>query len=253
MDRQEDGVEERYARQVVIPEIGEAGQAALQEARVFVVGAGGLGSPILLYLAAAGVGTLGIADGDKVAPSNLNRQVLYDTQTVGRSKALAAVQRVHALNPDVNAIPYEERVLRQNGLDLVPRFDLVVEASDNLETKSLMNELCVRSGVPLVWGAVVRFEGQLGTYVSGQACRRCVFPQDPEPDTYPSPAELGVVGAAAGAMGALQAIEAIKVLLDIGKPLTNRMLVWDGLYGQFDVIDFERDPACSVCGTQRDD
>jgi adenylyltransferase/sulfurtransferase len=242
-------VEERYARQVVIPEIGEEGQAVLREARVFVVGAGGLGSPILLYLAAAGVGTLGIADGDQVVPSNLNRQVLYDTESVGRSKALAAVQRVHALNPDVTAIPYEERVLRQNGLDLVPKFDLVVEASDNLETKSLMNELCVRSGVPLVWGAVVRFEGQMGTYVPGQACRRCIFPEDPEPGTYPPPAELGVVGAAAGTIGALQAVEAIKVLLGIGDPLINRMLVWDGLYARFDVIDFERTHACSVCGS----
>jgi len=241
-------VEERYARQVVIPEIGEEGQAALRDARVLVIGAGGLGSPILLYLAAAGVGTLGIADGDKVAPSNLNRQVLYDAQSVGRSKALAAVRRVHALNPDVNAIPYEERVLRQNGLDLVPGFDLVIEASDNLATKSLINELCVRSGVSLVWGAVERFEGQMGTYVPGQACRRCVFPSDPEPGTYPSPAELGVVGAVAGTIGALQAVEAIKVILDVGDPLANRMLVWDGLYAQFDVIDFDRNPACSICG-----
>ncbi len=241
-------MEERYTRQVVIPEIGEAGQVALRRARVFVVGAGGLGSPILMYLAAAGVGTLGIADSDKVAPSNLNRQVLYDSETVGRSKALAAVQRVRALNPDVHAIPYEERVLRQNGLDLVPRFDLVIEASDNLETKSLMNELCVQSRVPLVWGAVVRFEGQIGTYVPGEACRRCVFPEDPQPGTYPSPAELGVVGAAAGTIGALQAIEAIKVLLGIGEPFVNRMLVWDGLYAQFDLVDFERRPSCSVCG-----
>ncbi len=245
-------MEERYARQVVIPEIGEEGQAALREARVLVVGAGGLGSPILLYLAAAGVGTLGIADGDKVSPSNLNRQVLYETKTVGRSKARAAVERIYALNPDVNAVPYETRVLRQNGRDLVPRFDLVIEASDNLETKSLINELCVRSGVPLVWGAVVRFEGQMGTYRPGQACRRCVFPEDPDPDVYPSPAELGVVGAAAGTIGALQAVEAIKVLLNVGEPLVNRMLVWDGLYARFDVIEFERDRVCSVCGSSND-
>ena len=242
-------MKERYTRQIVISEIGEEGQAALRKARVFVVGAGGLGSPILLYLAAAGVGTLGIADGDKVAPSNLNRQVLYDTEAVGRSKALAAVQRIRALNPDVHAIPYEERVLRQNGLDLVPQFDLVVEASDNLETKSLINELCVRSGVPLVWGAVVRFEGQMGTYVPGEACRRCVFPEDPEPGTYPAPSELGVIGAAAGTIGALQAVEAMKVILGIGEPLINRMLLWDGLNAQFDIVNFERHPSCSICGS----
>ncbi|MGC9521054.1 MAG: HesA/MoeB/ThiF family protein [Anaerolineae bacterium] len=241
-------MENRYARQVVMPQVGEEGQERLRASRVLVVGAGGLGSPILLYLAAAGVGTLGIADDDKVGWSNLNRQILYVTEDVGRSKALTAVQRVRALNPAVRAIPHEVRVLRENGLALVQQYDLVVEASDNLETKSLMNELCVTAGIPLVWGAVVRLEGQIGVYLPGHACRACVFPEIPDEDAYPSPAELGVLGAAAGVVGALEAVEALKVLLDAGEPLVNRLLLWDGLRGAFDVVSFERNPACSVCG-----
>ena len=239
---------ERYARQIVMPEIGPERQAKLRQARVLVVGAGGLGSPILLYLAAAGVGTLGIADNDCVSVSNLNRQILYTTQDVERSKALTAVQRVRALNPDVKAIPYEERVLRDNGPALVPQYDLVVEASDNLETKALMNELCVNAGLPLVWGAVVRFEGQMGTYLPGHACRSCVFPQLPQPGTYPSPAKLGVVGASAGVIGALQAVEAIKVLLGIGEPLVDKLLLWEGSHMAFNLVSLERDPHCPVCG-----
>ncbi|MBN2003559.1 MAG: HesA/MoeB/ThiF family protein [Anaerolineae bacterium] len=241
-------MDERYARQVVIPEIGIEGQSRLSKARVLVVGAGGLGSPILLYLAAAGVGVLGIADDDRVTPSNLNRQILYTAQDLGLSKALTAVQRVRALNPDVKAIPYEERVLRDNGHSLVLQYDLVVEASDNLETKALMNEVCVGAKLPLVWGAVSRFEGQMGTYLPGHACRCCVFPQTPEPGTYPTPAELGIVGATAGVIGALEAQEALKILLGIGEPLSDRILLWEGTRVVFDIVSLERNPDCPVCG-----
>lgn len=240
---------DRYERQVVMPEIGAAGQERLRQSRVLVVGAGGLGSPVLLYLAGAGVGTLGIADNDQVSPSNLNRQILYVTHDIGRSKALTAVQRVRALNPEVKAIPHEVFVLRGNGLALVQQYDLVVEASDNLETKALMNELCVRAGVPLVWGAVSRFEGQMGAYLPGHACRSCVFPQTPQPGTYPTPAELGVLGASAGIIGALQAVEAIKILLGLDKPLVDKILLWEGLWVSFDVVTIERNPQCPVCGT----
>jgi len=243
-------MENRYARQIVMPEIGQEGQARLREARVLVVGAGGLGSPILLYLAAAGVGVLGIADNDKVAPSNLNRQVLYSVEHLGRSKALVAVQRVRSLNPEVRAVPHEVRVLRENGLDLVSAYDLVVEASDNLETKSLMNELCVEAQIPLVWGAVTRFEGQMGVYMPGHACRACVFPELPVPGTYPEPAELGIVGAAAGVMGALEALEALKLLLGAGDVLVDRLLLWDGLNVSFDVVSFQRNPECPACGNK---
>lgn len=242
-------MDERYSRQLVIPEIGESGQARLRRARVLVVGCGGLGSPVLLYLAAAGVGTLGVADSDKVSLSNLNRQILYETADLDRSKALIAVRRLRALNPDVRAIPYEERVLMDNGPALVRQYDLVVEASDNLETKDLMNTLCVGAGMPLVWGAVQRFEGQMGTVLPGAACRRCVFPVLPEPGTYPTPAELGVLGATAGVIGALQAMEAIKVLLGIGRPLVNRLLLWEGLTQSFDLVEIAPRLNCPVCGS----
>jgi adenylyltransferase/sulfurtransferase len=241
-------MDERYGRQLVVPEIGTDGQHRLSTARVLVVGAGGLGSPILLYLAAAGVGTLGIADNDRVGISNLNRQILYTTEDLGRSKAVTAVQRVRALNPDVKAIPHEIRVLRENGLHLVHEYDLVVEASDNLETKSLMNELCVEAGIPLVWGAVARWEGQMGTYLPGHACRACVFPEIPEPGTYPAPSELGVVGAAAGVMGTLEAVQALQVLLGAGELLVDQLLLWDGLHAAFDTVSFQRNPTCPVCG-----
>jgi molybdopterin/thiamine biosynthesis adenylyltransferase len=240
-------MDERYERQLVMPEIGEAGQRRLAESRVLVVGAGGLGSPILLYLAAAGVGVLGIADNDKVSLSNLNRQVLYTAEHLGRSKALISVQHVRALNPAVKAIPHEVRVLRDNGLGLVRQYDLVVDASDNLETKKLLNELCVEARIPLVWAAVTRFEGQLGVYVPEHACRACIFPTLPAADTYPTPAELGIVGAAAGVMGALEATEALKVLLDVGEPLADGLLLWDGLRMTFDVVRFERDHDCPAC------
>lgn len=240
-------MEERYSRQIIIPEIGAEGQARLRQARVLVVGCGGLGSPVLLYLASAGVGTLGVADSDKVSLSNLNRQILYETADLERSKALITVRRLRALNPDVRAIPYEERVLMDNGPALVRQFDLVVEASDNLETKDLMNTLCVEAGIPLVWGAVQRFEGQMGTVLPGAACRRCVFPALPEPGTYPTPAELGVLGAAAGVIGSLQAMEALKVLLGVGKTLANRLLLWEGLTQSFDLVQIAPHPTCPVC------
>ncbi len=240
---------ERYERQVVMPEIGPVGQERLRQSRVLVIGAGGLGSPVLFYLAAAGVGTLGIADNDQVSTSNLNRQILYVNRDIGRSKALTAVQRLRALNPEVKAIPHEVFVLRENGLALVQQYDLVVEASDNLETKALMNELCVRAGVPLVWGAVTRFEGQMGVYLPGHACRSCVFPHTPAPGTYPTPAELGVLGASAGVIGTLQTVEAVKILTGLDKPFVDRILLWEGLWTSFDIVAVERNPQCPVCGT----
>ncbi len=245
-------MDERYSRQIIIPEIGETGQARLRNARVLVVGCGGLGSPVLFYLAAAGVGTLGVADSDKVSLSNLNRQILYTTEDVGHSKALAAVKRLRDLNPDIRAVPYDMRVFRSNGAVLVQQYDLVVEASDNLETKDLMNELCVDAGLPLVWGAAERFAGQMGVTLPGHACRRCIFPTTPTSGTYAVPAELGIVGAVAGVIGALQATEAIKVLLGAGSPLVDRLLLWEGLSGTFDLIQVPKNPACTVCGNKNE-
>ncbi|MBN1876625.1 MAG: HesA/MoeB/ThiF family protein [Anaerolineae bacterium] len=240
----------RYARQMVMSCIGKEGQAKLKQAQVLVVGAGGLGSAILLYLAAAGIGTLGIADNDQVNMTNLNRQILYTPDDLGRSKSLTAVQRVRALNPDIRAIPYEVRVLRDNATAILKIYDLVIDASDNLETKALLNELCVEVGLPLVWGAVSQFEGQMGTYMPGHACRACIFPMVPEPGTYPAPAELGIVGAVAGVIGSLEALEAIKVLLDIKTPLIDRILLWDGLSNAFDLVEIARNPTCPICGNK---
>ena len=239
---------ERYERQLVMPEIGAVGQERLRGSRVLVVGAGGLGSAVLYYLAAAGVGVIGIADDDTVSLSNLNRQILYVTDDLGQSKAHIAARRVTALNPDVDAMPFPHRVLRENGPALVRQYDLVVESADDLETKRLVNALCVEAGTPLVWASVTRFEGQMGVYVPGYACRACVFPVLPQPGTYPSAAALGIVGAAAGVMGTLEAIEALKVLLNTGVILTNRLLLWDGLRTSFDLVSFERNPDCPACG-----
>jgi adenylyltransferase/sulfurtransferase len=241
-------MDRRYERQVIIPKIGEAGQKRLAQAQVLVVGAGGLGSPTLIYLAAAGVGRLGIADDDVVSPSNLNRQILYTPEDVGQSKVRRAAERIRALNPDGEVVLHEVRVLPTTGPDLVEPYDLVIDASDNLATKDLLNELCVQMDIPFVWGAVQRFEGQMSTTLPGHACRRCIFPTTPEPGTYPTPAELGVLGATAGVIGTLEAMEAIKILLGIGEPLADRLLLWDGMGQTFDVIQVERNPDCPVCG-----
>ncbi len=243
-------METRYSRQTVIDEIGTTGQERLAQSRVLVVGAGGLGSPALLYLAAAGIGVLGVADGDRVTLSNLNRQILYTSDDIDRSKALTAVQRLRDLNPAIKAIPYEERILRANGPEIVPQYDLVIEASDNLETKDLMNELCVNAEIPLVWAAVERFEGQMGVYLPGHACRRCVFPKTPEPGTYPTSAEVGILGAVAGVVGAMEALEALKLLLEIGEPLKDTILLWNGALSSYDRIQVARNPECPVCGAR---
>jgi molybdopterin/thiamine biosynthesis adenylyltransferase len=240
-------IQERYVRQTIMPEIGLAGQRKLLESRVLVVGAGGLGSPVLLYLTATGVGTLGIADDDIVSQSNLNRQILYTVEDCGRCKAETAAARVQSLNPEVKAIPIGVRVKPGNGFELVSGYDVVVDACDNLETKSLLNEWCVKSNKPLVWAAVSRFEGQMGTYIPGFGCRACVFPQIPEPGTYPTPAELGILGATAGIIGSFQALEVVKILLNIGNPLTNKLLLFDGLGGTLDVVSFTKHPTCPVC------
>ena len=246
--KEEAMMDKRYERQMIIPEIDQEGQRRLAEASVLVVGAGGLGSPALLYLAAAGVGRLGVADDDVVSASNLNRQILYTPDDLGRSKARQAADRLRVLNPAVEVIPYEMRVLPTTGCDLIRQYDLVIEASDNLPTKDLINALCVQADVPLVWGAVQRFEGQMSVTLPGHACRRCIFPTTPEPGSYPTPAELGVLGPTAGVIGTLQAMEAIKLLLSIGEPLVDRLLLWDGMRQTFDVIHVEKNPTCPVCG-----
>jgi adenylyltransferase/sulfurtransferase len=230
-----------------MPEIGLEGQTKLRKAKVIVVGAGGLGSPLLLYLSALGIGSLTVVDNDIVSLSNLNRQVLYTVNDIGQSKSAVAVQRIQALNPEVQAAAIQTHIEKMENGQVIADYDVVVDASDNLETKALLNQLCVYNKIPLVWAAVSRFEGQMGTYVPGYGCRACIFPQNPEPGSYPTPAELGVIGAAAGVIGTLQALEVVKVLLDIGEPLLNKILLFDGLHNDFDLISYTKHPTCPIC------
>ena len=241
---------ERYSRHLLLPEIGASGQEKLKAARVLVVGAGGLGSPASLYLAAAGIGTLGIVDHDRVDLSNLQRQLLFDTASVGASKALSAQTRLRALNPEINVIAHELELDAANALDLLRQYDCVLDGSDRLSTRYLVNDACVLLRRPLVSAAIHRFEGQAMTYLPGRGpCYRCLFPET-APGVIPNCAEAGVLGVLPGVLGALQATEAIKLLLGIGTPLIGRLLTYDALAMQWHEFRFMRREDCAVCGTQ---
>ncbi len=247
---------ERYARHLLLPEIGEAGQTRLLRAKVLLVGAGGLGSPAALYLAAAGVGTLGLVDHDVVERSNLQRQILHTDARVGASKVASARQALEALNPAVRMVGYETRLSSANVEQILAGYDVVVDGSDNFPTRYLVNDACVKLGIPDVHGAVLRFEGQVSVFWPGRPhaagpCYRCLFPEPPAPQDAPSCAEAGVLGVLPGVIGLLQATEAIKLLLGIGDPLVGRMLVFDALRGGFDELALQRDPACRYCGVGR--
>lgn len=240
---------ERFARQLVLEGVGEEGQERLTRARVLVIGAGGLGSAASLYLAAAGVGTLGIVDSDVVELSNLNRQVIHATADLGRPKTQSAAETLQALNPDLRVEQHPRKVTPQVAGRLVGQYDLVVECSDNFDTKFTVNAACVEAGTPLVWASVLAWEGQMSVVLPGEGpCYRCLFPLRLDLTGAPTAKEVGILGAVAGMMGALEAVEAVKVLLGIGRPLVGRLLVWDGLTGLFDLIAFERQPGCPVCG-----
>lgn len=239
----------RYARHLVLPEVGEAGQRRLGAARVLIVGAGGLGSPAALYLAAAGVGTIGLVDDDRVDETNLQRQVLFGTSTVGRSKVLAAAERLGDLNPDVRIEPVEARLTARNALDVLRPFDLVVDGSDNFPTRYLVNDACVLLGKRDVYGAVYRFEGQVSVLgAPGGPCYRCLFRDPPPPELVPSCEQAGVIGAIPGIIGTLQALEVIKLVTGAGQPLIGRLLLVDGLAARVREIELRRDPSCPVCG-----
>lgn len=239
---------DRYSRQIILKEIGIEGQRRLLNAKVLVVGAGGLGSPASIYLAAAGVGTIGIVDADRVDRSNLHRQVLHFDQDVGRPKTESARKHLEALNPDVKVIEYQERLDSSNALEIIAPYDVVINGCDNFPTRYLVNDACVLLKKPLVDASILRFEGQATVYLPGQGCYRCLFPSPPPPGSVPSCAEAGIIGALAGHMGTLQALEAIKVLLGIGKPLVGRMLLVDALTGEYRTVRWHRDPDCPACG-----
>ena len=240
---------ERYARHIVLREIGGPGQRRLGAARVLCIGAGGLGSPALLYLAAAGVGTLGIVDDDAVSLSNLQRQVLHATERVGERKTESARAALAAVNPHVTVEAHAERLTPDNAARLVGGFDMVLDGSDNFDTRYLLNATCVAAGKPLIAAAIGQWEGQLSVYNHGDGpCLACVFPERPAAGLAPSCAEAGVLGALAGVMGALQAAEAVKLITGAGEPLVGRLLLYDALWAEFRTIAAPRRADCPVCG-----
>ena len=244
---------ERYARHIVLREVGGAGQAKLRAARVLVVGAGGLGSPVILYLAAAGVGTIGIVDFDAVSLSNLQRQIAHRTADIGRPKTESAADAIHAINPGVAVETHPVRFDASNALDLIARYDIVADGSDNFATRFLLNDACFLAGKTLVSAAVTEFDGQLSTFKAhdrsgSYPCYRCLFPEPPPPGTAPSCSETGVLGAAAGVMGALQALEVIKEIAQVGESLAGRLLIYEALATRFRTVRVKPDPACALCG-----
>ena len=240
----------RYSRHLLIPEVGEAGQQRLLDGRVLLVGAGGLGSPAALYLAAAGVGTLGIVDEDVVDDSNLQRQVIHSTDRLGEAKVRSAQRTLEALNPDVRVVPFEERLTSEN-VDriLAEGWDVIVDGADNFPTRYLVNDASVWHDIPVVHGSIYRFEGQTTVFQPGAGpCYRCLYPSPPPPELAPSCAEGGVLGVLPGVIGSLQASEALKLLLGAGDTLVGRLLLFDALGTTWDEVAIRRDPACPVCG-----
>ncbi|MCK9993061.1 MAG: molybdopterin-synthase adenylyltransferase [Alphaproteobacteria bacterium] len=244
---------ERYARHIMLPEIGGAGQARLLASKVLLVGAGGLGSPLALYLAAAGVGTIGIADNDVVSLSNLQRQIAHKTSDIGRPKTDSAAESIAAINPDVKAVRHPVRLNIENVRELIGDYDLVADGCDNFATKFLLNDACYLMRKPLVAAALGRFEGQLSTYRAHEGenpCYRCIFPEPPPEGSMPNCAEVGTLGLVAGVMGTLQGIEVVKELLGIGTSMTGHLLIYDALDTTFRKIRVRRDPQCRLCGPQ---
>jgi sulfur-carrier protein adenylyltransferase/sulfurtransferase len=240
---------QRYSRHLVLPEIGLEGQGAIKAARVLCVGAGGLGSPVSMYLAAAGIGTLGIVDYDVVDFSNLQRQLLHMTRDVGRPKIESARERLRAINPEVRLEAHECCLSTANAIDLVSNYDLVVDGSDNFPTRYLVNDACVLTRRPYVYGSIFRFEGQASVFAAENGpCYRCLYPEPPPSELVPSCAEGGVLGVVPGIIGTIQAAEALKLVVKIGEPLIGRLLVLDALAMQFREIHLKRDPQCPVCG-----
>ncbi|MGI9186100.1 MAG: molybdopterin-synthase adenylyltransferase MoeB [Gaiellales bacterium] len=238
----------RYSRHLVIPEVGEAGQLKLLGAKVLMIGAGGLGSPSSLYLAAAGVGTIGIIDDDVVDASNLQRQVIHNTERIGIPKAESAELTLTALNPDVEVVQYRERLSSENIDRILAGYDVVVDGTDNFPTRDLLNDASIKHGIPVVHASIFRFEGQLTVFKPHEGpCYRCLFPEPPPVELAPSCAEGGVLGVLPGIMGTLQATEALKLILEIGDPLVGRLLLADALDMSFHEVQLRRDPNCPVC------
>jgi adenylyltransferase/sulfurtransferase len=241
----------RYSRHLIIPEVGLEGQKRLKDARVLMVGAGGLGSPIGLYLAAAGVGRLGIVEFDVVDETNLQRQLLHGTKDVGRKKLDSARDRIRDVNPHVEVVPHEARLTSENALEIVEQYDVVVDGTDNFATRYLTNDACVLLGKPNVYGSIFRFEGQSTVFCTKDGpCYRCLYPEPPPPGMVPSCAEGGVLGILPGLVGVVQATETVKLIAGIGEPLVGRLLLVDALSMQFRTVKLRKNPRCPACGTR---
>src|SRR5437588_5284155 len=241
----------RYSRHLILPDVGVDGQRKLKAGRVLLIGAGGLGSPLALYLAAAGVGTLGLVDFDVVDVSNLHRQVLHGTKDVGRPKLESARERIHDVNPHVHVETYETRLTSVNALDIIRDYDVVIDGTDNFATRYLTNDACVLLGKPNVYGSIFRFEGQASVFaVEEGPCYRCLFPEPPPPGLVPSCAEGGVLGVLPGLVGTIQATEAIKLIIGVGEPLAGRLLLINTLGMEFRTVNIRKDPTCPACGTR---
>jgi len=239
----------RYSRHIILPGVGGLGQTKLLEAKVLLVGAGGLGSPAAFYLAAAGIGTLGIIDADVVDVSNLQRQILHASADVGRPKTASAKETLGALNPEVDVVMYQELLTSSNILDLIKKYDVVVDGCDNFPTRYLVNDACVMANIPNVHGSIFRFEGQATVFKPHVGpCYRCLYPEPPPPGMVPSCQEGGVLGVLPGLIGTIQAIETIKLILGVGKPLVGRLLLYDALKMHFREVKLRRDSACPLCG-----
>jgi len=240
--------QDRYARHIMLPEIGEKGQEKLLKSRVLLLGAGGLGSPAGLYLAAAGIGTLGVIDADVVDVSNLQRQIVHTVDRVGQPKVDSAEAAIKGINPDVNVVKYTERLTSENVLDVISGYDVIVDGTDNFPTRYLLNDASLVAGVPVVHGSIYQFEGSVTVYRPYDGpCYRCQFPEPPPPELAPSCAEGGVLGILPGVIGTLQATEAVKLVLGIGEPLVGRQLRYDALSMEFVELRMHRDPECPVC------
>ena len=238
----------RYDRHLIMPEVGPAGQKKLKNSSVLCVGAGGLGSPLALYLAAAGVGRIGIVDFDMVDESNLQRQIIHDTASVGTSKLASAKKRLLALNPYIAVETHEMRLTSANAVDLFSKYDVIADGTDNFATRYLVNDACVLTGKPNAYGSIFRFEGQLAVFgLKDGPCYRCLYPEPPPPGLVPSCSEAGVLGVLPGVIGTMQAIEALKLILGIGKPLSGRLMLYDALEQSWRTLKVKKNPACPVC------
>jgi molybdopterin/thiamine biosynthesis adenylyltransferase len=238
----------RYSRHILLQDVGVEGQEKIGAGKVLIVGAGGLGAPIAFYLAAAGVGTVGIIDGDVVDLSNLQRQIIHFTADVGKSKVISAKEKIGQLNPNVNVIVYKELLSASNAFDIIKDYDFIVDGTDNFPVKFLINDACVLGGKPFSHGGILRFEGQTLTYVPGSACYRCLFNSPPPPDAVPTCSQAGVLGAIAGMLGTIQAAEVLKYLTGVGELLTNRLLAFNAKSMDFRKITTRKTSACPVCG-----